>query len=50
MARGMGYSSKHGSMGRSPGKHAAITATKRVKALTAKRKREGNVLAKSKKY
>lgn len=48
MARGKGYSSKHGSMGRSVGKNAAITGTKRIKALTAKRKREGNVHAKAK--
>jgi len=46
MARGMGY----GSMYRKKSKHASVTGTRRVKPLTAKRKRAGNVKNTSKKY
>jgi len=50
MARGMGYGKKHGSMYRKKSKHASVTGTRRVKPLTAKRKRAGNVKNTSKKY
>jgi hypothetical protein len=40
MPKGMGY--KRG--------HAAMTRKRRIKPLTAKRKRTGNVKAKSRKY
>jgi len=50
MPRGKGYGKSHGSMSRSKGKNAGVTRKRRIKPLTAKRKRAGNVKAKSKKY